>query len=383
MKKFIYIFMMLSLALGFCGCGGSGGSDEPDGPDGPDGPDTPDGGPVKVEFALKSGINSLDDTGLKGIISHVRLFVFDQAGKLKNSYKYNSVAEIKSVELDEGSYTVAFVGNVPDDANISGNTVGTALADMKIQLTRKDGAANFTPLGDVLFAKNTLTVGDEDTNVELTVKRTLSTTKVQMTDNSGKIAEAGVLVPNVGTTLSFGDSEWKEPGTVFVTMTKGGLARGLARADSEDRNYSATMNIAVVNESGSAVEDNNIQCNIIARDESQEVVLAQVVNVTVEAKPDTEVSMSVEVNESTSGDGQLESTVNKVETKDESGKTEEVPNDKIEVKKTDVTIDVFPGDWQTGNTEDVEIGDRGDFVRPGGTESDWENGNKEEIVIGD
>jgi|GEM_PF-200726 len=383
MKKFIYIFMALSLALSFCGCGGSGGSDEPDGPDGPDGPDTPDGGPVKVEFALKSGINSLDDTGLKGIISHVRLFVFDQAGKLKNSYKYNSVAEIKSVELDEGSYTVAFVGNVPDDANISGNTVGTALADMKIQLTRKDGAANFTPLGDVLFAKNTLTVGDEDTSVELTVKRTLSTTKVQMTDNSGKVAEAGVLVSNVGTTLAFGDTEWKEPGTVFVTMTEGNLGRSFARADSEAKNYSATMNIAVVNEGGGTGEGNNIQCNIIARDESKEVILAQVVNLVVEAKPDTEVSMSVEVNESTSGDGQLESTVNKVETTDESGKTVELPDDKIEVKETDVTIEVFPGDWQTGNTEEVEIGEPGGAVRPGGTESDWENGNKEEIVIGD
>ncbi|WP_018338418.1 FimB/Mfa2 family fimbrial subunit [Butyricimonas synergistica] len=376
MKKFIYIFMMLSLALGFCGCGGSGGSD---GPDEPDVPDTPEGGPAKVEFALKSGINSLDDAGLKGIISHVRLFVFDQSGKLKNSYKYNSVAEIKSVEMDEGSYTVAFVGNVPDDANISGNTVGTALADMKIQLTRKDGAANFTPLGDVLFAQNTLTVGGEDTKVELTVKRTLSTTKVQVTDYSGKITEAGVLVPNVGTTLAFGDTEWKEPGTVFVTMTKGGLAR----ADSEDKNYSVTMNIAVVNEGSGAGKDNNIQCNIIARDESQEVVLAQVVNVVAETKPDTEVSMSVEVKESASGDGQLESTVNKVETKDETGKTEELPKDKVEVKETDVTIEVFPGDWQTGNTEDVEIGEREDFVRPGGMESNWDDGNKEEIVIGD
>ncbi|WP_065218201.1 MULTISPECIES: FimB/Mfa2 family fimbrial subunit [Butyricimonas] len=376
MKKFIYIFMVLSLALGFCGCGGSGGSD---GPDKPDVPDTPEGGPAKVEFALKSGINSLDDAGLKGIISHVRLFVFDQSGKLKNSYKYNSVAEIKSVEMDEGSYTVAFVGNVPDDANISGNTEGTALADMKIQLTRKDGAANFTPLGNVLFAKNTLTVGGEDTKVELTVKRTLSTTKVQVTDYSGKITEAGVLVPNVGTTLAFGDTEWKEPGTVFVTMTKGGLAR----ADSEDKNYSVTMNIAVVNEGSSAGKDNNIQCNIIARDESQEVVLAQVVNVVAETKPDTEVSMSVEVKESASGDGQLESTVNKVETKDETGKTEELPEDKVEIKETDVTIEVFPGDWQTGNTEDVEIGEREDFVRPGGTESNWDGGNKEEIVIGD
>ena len=229
---------------------------------------------------------------------------------------------------------------------------------MKIQLTRKDGAANFTPLGDVLFAQNTLTVGGEDTKVELTVKRTLSTTKVQVTDYSGKITEAGVLVPNVGTTLAFGDTEWKEPGTVFVT-------------------------IAVVNEGSGAGKDNNIQCNIIARDESQEVVLAQVVNVVAETKPDTEVSMSVEVKESASGDGQLESTVNKVETKDETGKTVELPKDKVEVKETDVTIEVFPGDWQTGNTEDVEIGEREDFVRPGGMESNWDDGNKEEIVIGD
>lgn len=374
MKKFIYIFMVLSLALGFCGCGGSGG--------GEDGPDTPGTETVKVGFTLKSGVSNLDDAGLKGIISHVRLYVFDQAGKLMKSYKYNSVADIKDVELEKGSYTIAFVGNVPDDANISGDAVGTALADMKIQLTRKNNAANFTPLGDVLFGKNTLTVGDEDTKAELTVKRTLSTTKVQMTDNSGRVVEAGVLVPNVGTTLAFGDTEWKNPGTVFVTMTKGSPARSISRADNE-KNYSATMNIAVVNEGGSVGEDKKVQCNIIAKDESQEVILTQVVNLAVETKPDMEVSMSVEVNESVSGDGQLESTVKKVETTDESGKTETLPDDKIEIKETDVNIEVFPGDWQTGNSEDVEIGDPEGAVRPGGTESDWDEGSKEDIVVGD
>lgn len=382
MKKLIYIFMVLSLSLGFCGCGGSGGdSPEPEPEPEPVNP----AGAVKVEFALKSGIGSLDDAGLKGIISHVRLYVFDQAGKLLKNYKYNSVADIKSVELEKGSYTVAFVGNVPEDGNISGETVGTALADMKIQLTRKENAANFTPLGDVLFAKNTLTVGEEEVKVELTVKRTLSTTKVQMTDNSGKIAEAGVLVPNVGTTLAFGDTEWKNPGTVFVTMTKGGAARSFSRADDENKNYSATMNIAVVSESGSGStgESNNIQCNIIAKDASQEVVLAQVINVVAETKPDTEVSMNVEVNESNSGDGQLESTVNKVETKDETGKTEELPDEKIKVKETDVTLEVFPGDWETGNSEDVEIGEREDFVRPGGSEVDWEKGEEEDVVVND
>ena len=380
MRKFIYIFMVLSLVLGLYGCGGSGGGE--DGPDEPDGPDTPGTENVKVGFNLKSGINNLDDTGLKGIISHVRLYVFDQAGKLMKSYKYTSVADIKDVELEKGSYTIVFVGNVPDDANISGDAVGTALADMKLQLTRKNNAANFTPLGDVLFSKNTLTVGDEDTKAELTVKRTLSTTKVQMTDNSGRVAEAGVLVPNVGTTLAFGDTEWKNPGTVFVTMTKGSPARSVSRADGEN-NYSATMNIAVVSDGGGSGEDKKVQCNIIAKNESQEVILTQVVNLAVETKPDTEVSMAVEVNESVSGDGQLESTVKNVETTDESGKTETLPDDKIEVKETDIDIEVFPGDWQTGNSEDVEIGDPEGAVRPGGTESDWDEGSKEDIVVGD
>ena len=77
-------------------------------------------------------------------------------------------------------------------------------------------------------------------------------------------------------------------------MTKGGAARSFSRADDENKNYSATMNIAVVSESGSGStgESNNIQCNIIAKDASQEVVLAQVINVVAETKPDTEVSMT-------------------------------------------------------------------------------------------
>lgn len=166
-----------------------------------------------------------------------------------------------------------------------------------------------------------------------------------------------------------------------MTMTKGSLARSISRADG-DNNYSATMNIAIVNEGGSG-EDKKVQCNIIAKDESQEVILTQAVNLAVETKPDTEVSMNMEVNESVSGDGQLESTVKKVETTDESGKTETLPDDKIEVKENDVNIEVFPGDWQTGNSEDVEIGDPEGAVRPGGIESDWDEGNKEEIVVGD
>ena len=33
--------------------------------------------------------------------------------------------------------------------------------------------------------------------------------------------------------------------------------------------------------------------------------------------------------------------------------------------------------------EDVEIGEREDFVRPGGSEVDWEKGEEEDIVVTD
>ena len=57
--------MTFSLIVGFWGCGGSGGGeDEPE--------PIPGEKVVKVECVLKSGVSSLDDTGLKGIISHVQ-----------------------------------------------------------------------------------------------------------------------------------------------------------------------------------------------------------------------------------------------------------------------------------------------------------------------
>lgn len=378
MKKIIYILAILFLAFSFCGCSSSGG-----GEDDPDDLESPIPGErfVKVECVLKSGIGGLDDSGVKGIISHVRLYVFDQEGKLTSNFKYNSVSEVKSLELSKGSYTIVLVGNVPDDKNISGDVIGTPLAEMQIQLTKEEGAMNFTPLGDVLFAKNVLMVEDDDTTVVLTVKRTLAATTVQMTDYSGKIVEAGVFVPNVGTTLIFGETEWKNPGTVFMTMTKGGAKRQLARADEENF-YSATMNIVVIGEGDNTGKSNNVECNIIARDETHEVILSQALTFNVETKPDMQVVADMEVKESISGDGQLESSVQKVETTDESGKTETLPGDKIEIKENDVKIDVSPGEWQTGNMEDVEIGEPAGIVRLGGTEKDWVKGNHEDIVIG-
>ena len=351
MKRIIYTLMTFSLIVGFWGCGGSGGGeDEPE--------PIPGEKVVKVECVLKSGVSSLDDTGLKGIISHVRLYVFDQAGKLQESFKYNSVDGIEKLELNKGNYTIVFVGNVLEDANIAGDVVGTALSDMKIQLTKKEGAANFTPLGDVLFAKSSLAVGDDDTSVELTAKRTLATT------------------------LAFGETEWKNPGTVFVAMTKGGNIRGFSRAE-EENHYSATMNIVVLDEGTSTGASNNIECNIIARDDTREIVLTQALTLDVKTKPDMQVVTNMEVNESDAGDGQLESAVNKVETTDETGNTEVLPDDKIDIKKNDVNVNVLPGDWQIGNTEDVEVGKPESVVQPEGTEKDWEKGNVEDVVVKD
>ena len=92
---------------------------------------------------------------------------------------------------------------------------------------------------------------------------------------------------------------------------------------------------------------------------------------------------NMEVNESDAGDGQLESAVNKVETTDETGNTEVLPDDKIDIKKNDVNVNVLPGDWQIGNTEDVEVGKPESVVQPEGTEKDWEKGNVEDVVVKD
>lgn len=122
---------------------------------------------------------------------------------------------------------------------------------------------------------------------------------------------------------------------------------------------------------------------LLPRDDTREIVLTQALTLDVKTKPDMQVVTNMEVNESDAGDGQLESAVNKVETTDETGNTEVLPDDKIDIKKNDVNVNVLPGDWQIGNTEDVEVGKPESVVQPEGTEKDWEKGNVEDVVVKD
>ena len=48
-----------------------------------------------------------------------------------------------------------------------------------------------------------------------------------------------------------------------------------------------------------------------------------------------------------------------------------------------MNVNVLPGDWQIGNTEDVEVGKPESVVQPEGTEKDWEKGNVENVVVKD
>ena len=258
MKKIFYLFLILSLAFGLQSCGGSGGSaDDPE--------PGPEPGATKVSFALKSDINGVQDNDLKTALTHLRLYLYDKDQKLVSVNKYTSADALKAIELEKGNYTVVLVGNVPEDGNISSETIGTPLSGMSVQLTKAEGATHYTPLGDVMFAKSTLTVDDKDLTVGLSVKRTLSATKVQLTDYSGQISDAGVLVPGVGTMFGFGDDKWTEPGTVFVTMKAGAITK----AAETGKQYSIFLNVTIVNTTGEI--EKKIQCNIIARDETGQV----------------------------------------------------------------------------------------------------------------
>lgn len=148
-----------------------------------------------MSFALKSDINGVQDNDLKTALTHLRLYLYDKDQKLVSVNKYTSADALKAIELEKGNYTVVLVGNVPEDGNISSETIGTPLSGMSVQLTKAEGATHYTPLGDVMFAKSTLTVDDKDLTVGLSVKRTLSATKVQLTDYSCQISDAGSSYP--------------------------------------------------------------------------------------------------------------------------------------------------------------------------------------------
>ena len=326
MKKIFYLFLILSLAFGLQSCGGSGGNaDDPE-------PGPEPGAPkAKVSFALKSDINGVQDNDLKTALTHLRLYLYDKDQKLVSVNKYTSADALKAIELEKGNYTVVLIGNVPEDGNISSETIGTPLSGMSVQLTKAEGATHYTPLGDVMFAKSTLTVDDKDLTVGLSVKRTLSATKVQLTDYSGQISDAGVLVPGVGTMFGFGDDKWTEPG--------------------------------------------------IARDETGQVLAAQLLEVPATTQPNTEVSLNLSVESDPAETGKINISVSEVEVKNEEGKKENVTPDDITKQETDIDPDLTPEDWTTGNEEDIEIGTKEDFITPGGQANDWQQGEDEQVTF--
>lgn len=374
MKKVFYMIWMMSFALAWSGCGG-GGDDEGIEPPG-DEPGEPAMVLPKVGWVLKSEVVGLDDAGLEAALTHARVYVYDEAGKLVAVEKGTSAGALKAVELEAGTYTAVFVGNVPGDEHITTEVIGSEMEEMSVVLTKAEGATYYTPLGDVMHGKAAFTVGESDMTAEIGVKRTQAVTRVGMTDYSGSVSEVGVVVPGVGTRMSLGGGEWSEPGTVFVAMGEGGRSR----AEEPERSYSVSIHVAVVGDAGD-VGETKVQCNIVARDEAGKVVMAQVVDVPAEVKPSGELSLELTVREEVVGSGELSMEVERVEVTDEMGVTEEVAKEEIVVEESSVEVDVQPGDWETGATEDAEIGSNEGYVRPGGTEADWEAGGEETVEL--
>ena len=329
MKKIFYLFLILSLAFGLQSCGGSGGSaDDPE-----PGPE-PGATKAKVSFALKSDINGVQDNDLKTALTHLRLYLYDKDQKLVSVNKYTSADALKAIELEKGNYTVVLVGNVPEDGNISSETIGTPLSGMSVQLTKAEGATHYTPLGDVMFAKSTLTVDDKDLTVGLSVKRTLS-----------------------------------------ATMKAGAITK----AAETGKQYSIFLNVTIVNTTGEI--EKKIQCNIIARDETGQVLAAQLLEVPATTQPNTEVSLNLSVESDPAETGKINISVSEVEVKNEEGKKENVTPDDITKQETDIDPDLTPEDWTTGNEEDIEIGTKEDFITPGGQANDWQQGEDEQVTF--
>ena len=132
--KRIVMCALAVFALAWNGCGGGddGGEPEPGpGEETPDVPETPGEEEVAptVTWALASDIAGLDDAGVKAALSHVRVYLFDGEEKLLSVEKCESADKLTAQELEAGTYTAVLVGNVPNDENISTETVGTALSN--------------------------------------------------------------------------------------------------------------------------------------------------------------------------------------------------------------------------------------------------------------
>lgn len=113
------------------------------------------------------------------------------------------------------------------------------------------------------------------------------------------------------------------------------------------------MSVAVLPDEGSETAT-RVQYDIVAQDEAGNVVMTQTVEVPTEAKPNAEVTLDFSVRDS--GDEGLTFDVEDVEVKDETGATEEVGKEEVVVEAVDVDLNLQPGDWEQGATEDAEIG---------------------------
>lgn len=379
MRKLLYVLSVLSFCGCFAGCDGDTDEDQP--------VVCPEAS--GVNFVLKSAIAGVEDAGLKNVLKHVRLYIYDSDKKLLSAEKYGSPDSLKLQKLDAGSYWVVLVGNVTADENISSENEGTPMDNMSVNLVKKAGAANYSPVGDVLLARSNFTVSGKNTEVVLAVQRTLSSAEMDMTDYSGSVSQIGVSVPGVGTEMGFGDGKWVKPGVVFVPMAetrKAASQQNAFRAGIQPKNYHVLVNISVIAEGGGAQP--KVQWNIVATDTEGAIVLAQKLDVPFETKPNAGFFLNLEL-KAGGGAGNIEISVKDFSVRDDKGKTEEGDAGDVKLQDGEVEIVLRPGDWVVGNDENIDIGGEGEdeedpkdgTVIPDGDLQEWEDGGDEEVEI--
>lgn len=156
-------------------------------------------------------------------------------------------------------------------------------------------------------------------------------------------------------------------------------AGAITKAAETGKQYSIFLNVTIVNTTGEI--EKKIQCNIIARDETGQVLAAQLLEVPATTQPNTEVSLNLSVESDPAETGKINISVSEVEVKNEEGKKENVTPDDITKQETDIDPDLTPEDWTTGNEEDIEIGTKEDFITPGGQANDWQQGEDEQVTF--